>query len=202
MRHMTEFSTKKYIKILMCHELQGPSRLKFWWFTLELKLWYKIYGHHGNNSVQCLLKPVGFFDILSISALPNWYAKYITLYRYIIFNVTFTFWKPGNDYKRVMPGILCEKSDSTKKKLACSPFPCYIKGISRYSSNTFVAADCQFFIKTIIWLVNLIIKSPKTVYTKLYLKKRYKDVEIWWNKLKYNFTSHMVRNLFKKDDWR
>ena len=39
-------------------------------------------------------------------------------------------------------------------------------------------------------LINLIIKSPKTICTKLYLKKRYKNVEKWWNKLKYNFTSH------------
>ena len=98
--------------------------------------------------------------------------------------------------------VFCAKNLIQQKKLACSPFPCYIKGISRYSSNTFVATDCQFFIKTIIWLINLIIKSPKTVYTKLFLKKRYKDVEIWWNKLKYNFTSHMVGNLFKKDDRR
>ena len=102
----------------------------------------------------------------------------ISLYRCIIFNVTFTFWKTWhNDYKCAIPDILCKKLRSTKK-IAFSPFPCYITGISRYSSNTFEDADCHifwmkisFFIKTIILLINLIIKSPKTICTKLYLKK-------------------------------
>ena len=54
--------------------------------------------------------------LTSISFFPIWCAQYITWYaRYIISNVTFTFWKTWYyDFKCVVPGISHEKRSLTK----------------------------------------------------------------------------------------
>ena len=99
-RYLASF--EPYLLLMLMH----MSLLLLNYFELSFLTKGQIYGSRLSH----------ILDIPSIPFFPIWCAQYITWYtRYIISDVTFTFWKTWyNDFKCIVPGISHEKRSLTK----------------------------------------------------------------------------------------